>query len=129
MSATDYHRNALERYREARAEILGCSTADFDSHSLVIVPRPADPQLKHVLMALTFGTGTVVSVDDTYLEWTRANAPTDKHYRALFPNVLLQPLAEEAARRGETLGWRSPNLSSEVGERHPSIDRFAVPRR
>jgi RimJ/RimL family protein N-acetyltransferase len=62
-------------------------------------------------MALTLGTGTVVSVAPDYLEWTRANAPKDKHYRALFPNALLQPLTEEAARRGQVIGWRSPNLS------------------
>jgi RimJ/RimL family protein N-acetyltransferase len=63
------------------------------------------------MMALTFGTGTVVSVHPDYLEWVRQNAPTDKHYRAMFPNALLQPLVEESARRGQPAGWRSPNLS------------------
>lgn len=109
--ASDYFLEALDRYRATRAAVQGCSPGDFDTHSLVIVPRPDGPYLKSVLMALTFGTGTVVSVEPAYLEWVRANAPRDKHYRAMFPNVLLQPLAEEAARRGETLAWRSPNLS------------------
>lgn len=109
--ATDYYLDALDRYRLSRAEVLGCVPEDFDRHELVIVPRPEERHLKFVLMALTFGTGTVVSVVPDYLEWTRENAPKDKHYRALAPNALLQPLAEEAARRGETLGWRSPNLS------------------
>ncbi len=90
---------------------MGCSVDDFDRHELVIVPAPDDPGSKGVLMALTLGTGTVVSVRPDYLEWTKENAPKDKHYRALFPNVLLQPIAEEGARRGESLGWRSPNLS------------------
>lgn len=109
--ASDYFLNALNRYRETRAEILGCVPADFDSHSLTIVPRPDGTFGTFAMMALTFGTGSVVSVEPKYLDWAKANAPTDKHYRALFPNVLLQPLAEEAERRGETLGWRSPNLS------------------
>ena len=109
--ASDYFLAALDRYRATRAAVQGCSPGDFDTHRLVIVPRPDGPYLKSVLMALTFGTGTVVSVEPAYLEWVRANAPRDKHYRAMFPNVLLQPLAEEAALYGETLAWRSPNLS------------------
>lgn len=114
--ATDFYLDAVDRYRETRAEILGCTPLDFDGHSLVIVPRPEGPYAKFVMMALTFGTGTVVSVEDAYLEWATANAPTDHHYRAVFPNVLLQPLAEEAARRSETFGWRAPNLSFIPGD-------------
>lgn len=109
--ASDYFLAALDRYRATRAEVLGCDPRDFGDHRLAIVPRPDGPHSNFVLMALTFGTGTVVSVEPAYLEWVRANAPRDKHYRAMFPNVLLQPLAEEAARRGETLSWRSPNLT------------------
>ena len=105
-----YYRSALDRFRTSRADYVGCSPADFDRHELVIVQRPDGATRKYTLMAVTFGTGTVVSVVDEYIEWTRANVPADKHYRALFPNVLLQPLAEEGARRGVTLGWRSPNL-------------------
>jgi RimJ/RimL family protein N-acetyltransferase len=106
-----YFLEALQRYRATRARIMGCEPGDFDRHELVITRRPELPTSKFTLMALTFGTGTVVSVDPEYLAWTRENAPKDKHYRALFPNALLQPLAEEAARRGQSVGWRSPNLS------------------
>ena len=109
--STDYFRTAFGQYRATRADRMGCAPKDFDRHELVIVPAPADGESKRVLMALTFGTGTVVSVLPEYLEWTKKNAPTDKHYRALFPNVLLQPIGEEGARRGEKIGWRSPNLS------------------
>src|SRR5512132_2583115 len=109
MTNTAYFRDALGRFRTTRATMLGCVPADFDSHSLVIVDRPESQPTRFLMMALTFGTGTVVSVRPDYTEWVRANAPTDKHYRAMFPNVLLQPLTEEAARRGETAGWRSPN--------------------
>lgn len=108
---TSYHRAALERYRETRAEVLGCTPSDFDEHSLVIVERPERQPERFLMMALTFGTGTVVSVHPNYKQWVSENAPPDKHYRAMFPNVLLQPLGEEAARRGQPAGWRSPNLS------------------
>ena len=108
---TDYHRRALEQYRTTRAGVVGCTPADFDRHELVITERPDRPTSKFTLMALTLGTGTVVSVAPDYLEWVQANAPKDKHYRALFPNALLQPLAEEAARRGQSIAWRAPNLS------------------
>ena len=109
--STAYFQRALHLYSESRAAVLGCVPDDFDRHELVIVAKPADSKQKFLLMALTLGTGTVVSVRDDYLDWTKANAPADKHYRALFPNVLLAPLAEEAARRGESVGWRAPNLS------------------
>lgn len=111
MTASAYFAEAIERYRATRAANLACSSEDFGRHELVIVERPATQPARFLLMALTFGTGTVVSVHPDYLDWVRANVPTDKHYRAMFPNVLLQPLAEEAARRGQLSGWRSPNLS------------------
>lgn len=109
--ATDYFLNALDRYRITRADFVGCDVDDFDREDLVIVEKRPHPGAKHLAIALTFGTGTVVSVAADYLEWTRANAPRDKHYRAMFPNALLQPLKEEGARRGESIDWRSPNLS------------------
>jgi len=120
--ATSYFRRAFEQYRKTRADVVGCVPADFDRHELVITHRPEQATSKFTLMALTFGTGTVVSVAPEYLDWTREQAPADKHYRALFPNVLLQPLAEEAARRGETIAWRSPNLSF-----LPTAEPVAVP--
>ena len=111
MTASAYFAEALARYRASRAEKFGCVPDDFSGHELVIVEHPAAQPDRFLMLAITFGTGTVVSVHPEYLDWVRANAPTDKHYRALFPNVLLQPLAEEAARRGQPAGWRSPNLS------------------
>lgn len=111
MTASAYFTAALDRYRATRARNLGCAVEDFARHELVIVERPPSQPERFLLMALTFGTGTVVSVHPEYIDWVRANAPTDKHYRAMFPNVLLQPLTEEAARRGQASGWRSPNLS------------------
>lgn len=119
---TEYYQRANEIFRASRAEYVGCAAADFDRHELIIVPRPVGPTRKFIAMGLTFGTGTVVSVREDYLDWVRANAPTDHHYRAMFPNALLQPLAEEGARRGERVGWRSPNLSF-----IPAVEPVALP--
>ncbi len=105
-----YFAEAQRRYRAARAVELGCTTADFESHALTIADRPAVSESLFVFQAVTFGTGTVVSIAPDYREWVTANAP-EMHYRAMFPNVLLAPLAEEGKRRGEDLAWRSPNLS------------------
>lgn len=105
-----YLANAQRRYRLARAVELGCAAEDFDSHALTIADRPAISESLFVFQAVTFGTGTVVSIASDYREWVTDNAP-EMHYRAMFPNVLLAPLAEEGKRRGEEIGWRSPNLS------------------
>src|SRR5262245_32419594 len=103
--ATDYYIRALDLYRAKTAEVAGCAPEDFDRHSLVIVRKPDDgPHTNFTMMVKTFGTGTVVSVAEDYLEWATENAPKDKHYRALFPNAFLQPLVEEGQRRGETIG-------------------------
>lgn len=108
---SDYLRGVMGRYRASRASVMGCNPEDFGRHELVIVDRPATQPQRFLMMALTFGTGTVLSVHPDYREWVNENAPTDKHYRAMFPNVLVQPLTEEAARRGRPAGWRAPNLS------------------
>jgi GNAT superfamily N-acetyltransferase len=111
MTASAYFTAALARYRDSRAENFGCAPGDFARHELVIVERPASQPERFLMLALTFGTGTVVSVHPEYVDWVRSHAPTDKHYRAMFPNALLQPLVKESARRGQPAGWRSPNLS------------------
>lgn len=108
--ASDYFLDALDRYRAGRAKELGCTPLDFDSHALTITAQPPAEPSNFVLMAVTFGTGTVVSVAHGYERWVRENAPA-MHYRAMFPNVLLGPLVEEGRARGESLGYRSPNLS------------------
>ena len=117
---TDYFLSALDIYRAGRAEELGCTPLDFDSHSLTIVTRPPQSSSKFVLMAVTFGTGTALSVAPEYLDWVKSNAP-EMHYRVLFPNVLFGPLVEEAKSRGESLGYRSPNLTFLPGSRPAAL--------
>ncbi|MGE3077065.1 MAG: GNAT family N-acetyltransferase [Dehalococcoidia bacterium] len=116
----DYFLGALDRLRAGRAAELGCAPLDFDTHSLVITSRPPASASKFLLMAVTFGTGTVCSVAPEYLDWVKSNAP-EMHYRTLFPNVLLGPLVEEARARGESVGYRSPSLSFLPGSRPAAL--------
>lgn len=110
-----YFDRAIARYRVARARELGCDESAFDSHALTVVPKPAETKQPYVLLGMTFGTGTVLSVEPAYLDWVRENAP-EPHYRAIFPFAMFQPLAEEAKRRGETFDPRFPNLGFVLGK-------------
>ncbi len=105
-----YFDAALTLFRAARARELGCDDEAFDSHALAIVRKPETTKQPYVLLGMTFGTGTVLSVEESYREWVVANAP-ETHYRALFPNVVFEPLRLEALTRGEELAWRTPGLA------------------
>ncbi len=113
---TAYFDQAIARFRAARALELGCDISAFDSHALTVVAKPETTRQPYVLLGMTFGTGTVLSVEPGYLEWVREHAP-EPHYRAIFPFAMFQPLVEEAARRGEQLDPRFPNLGFVLGEK------------
>lgn len=127
---TSHFDRALSRYRTARARELGCDESAFDSHALTIVPKPPTTAQPYLLLGITFGTGTVLSVTEDYIEWVRANAP-QPHYRAMFPFAMFQPLAEEAKRRGETLDPRFPGLGFVAGAEPntPSVPNHITARR
>ena len=61
--------------------------------------RPTTGRNRIVVRAVDTGMGTVLSVAAPLVEWTRANAPKDGHYRALQPFFLAQ-LAERARSAG-----------------------------
>ena len=65
-----------------------------------MVPRPETARFKNLAFVQTFGTGTVVCVEPSYLEWTLAHAPK-KHYDAFNPSEVLVPFLAEAERRGD----------------------------
>lgn len=96
------------RFQAIRAREHGVSASAFASNELTVAERPADALEPYVLLALTMGTGTVVSVEPRYLDWARNNPP-QPHYRAFF-NAFLLPLVEHAAGEGDTLTWRGPSL-------------------
>jgi hypothetical protein len=124
----------VARFQRGMAAEIGCAVEDFRSDALAIVERPADCWEPYVLKAVTFGTGTVISVEPRYLEFVRGIA-IEPHYRAFTSPVLLAPFAAECARRAEEVTWRGPGLGFApagvldqrpvpVGFRLERVDRF-----
>jgi RimJ/RimL family protein N-acetyltransferase len=87
------------RMLSAVAADLGCDIGALASHFLTVVPGPPTGRNGIVVRAVDTGMGTVLSVAAPLVEWARANAPTDGHYRALQPFFLAQ-LAERARIAG-----------------------------
>lgn len=96
--ANSFYVTNLGRFRAESARELGCDESAFDSHALTIVPKPETARYKNLAFVQTFGTGTVVCVEPSYLEWTRAHAP-EKHFHAFDGSEFLVPFLVEAERR------------------------------
>jgi len=117
--ANSFYATNLARFRAESARELGCEESAFDSHALTVVSRPESARYKNFAFVQTFGTGTVVSVEPSYLEWTQSHAPR-KHFRALASSDFLIPFLDEAGRRGDlgviggtTLGFVAEELPPE----------------
>lgn len=93
--------------REAYANGLAISPGVFDNEQLTVVDRPENASWATVLAA-TFGTGTVLSVDPGYRQFVEEHRP-EKHYRAM-SGSFLQSIAAEGERRGVKLLWFPPSL-------------------
>jgi len=87
---------------------VGCNPAAFDLETLTIVPRPEPPAWHYTAMVCTFGTGTAVSVESSYLDWARENAPK-QHFHA-FHESFLGALLADGALRGERFMFRTGGL-------------------
>ena len=98
--ANSFYATNLARFRAESARQLGCDESAFDSHTLTVVPRPATSRYTNLGLVGTFGTGTVVAVEPSYLEWARAHTP-ERHFLALRPSEFLGPFLAEAERRGD----------------------------
>ena len=91
--------------KRAYAAGLGCEPEAFEGEQLTIVDRPEPPEW-WTAAVVTFGTGTVVSVERTYRECAEAHVP-EPHYLAAQPDFL-SGIQAEAARRGQLLTVRAP---------------------
>jgi len=87
--------------RAGYAAGLGVDPEAFLSHSLVLADRVEPATWPYVVLAVDFGTGTVVSLDPDYRAFVEANLP-EHHYAATTPDFL-NPIQAEAARRGRTV--------------------------
>jgi RimJ/RimL family protein N-acetyltransferase len=116
----DLWQRCVDVIRTTEAADLGCSVADWDSHDLVVVPRPEKVLFPEYIVTITsFGTGTVVSVDAEYIDFVRANPPK-KHYRA-FGGSQVARILSEIERRGQpcTAGSASLGFALSVEPRPP----------
>jgi RimJ/RimL family protein N-acetyltransferase len=104
--------------REAIAKAFGVPISAFDSEQLTFVDRQ-DSIPVVTLKAITFGTGTVISIDPAYRQFAEANAPA-KHYRAMSV-PFLRSIVEEGKRRGEELEVRAPGLGFTIGTEPPYL--------
>jgi hypothetical protein len=100
---------ALRAWRRRACVDFGCQDSAFDSHALTIVQRPAQSKEKYIAMAATLGTGTVLSVEESWLDLVRGLS-FEKHFLAFQPQQLMLPLVEEARRRGVEVTARSAGL-------------------
>jgi hypothetical protein len=96
------------------AKLLSTDAAAFSREELVITEKDPSVGWPFSMMALGFGTGTVVCAEERYVEWVRDHAPA-QHERA---GYLVLPLVAEAAGRGEALDPVPPMLGWALG-RHP----------
>ncbi len=88
-------------FKQVLAAQMGCTPADYESHRLTVVQRPADSREAHLALMTTCGTGSVVSVRDARLaDWARDNAPATNRNQRIFLPSFLEGLAAEALRSG-----------------------------
>lgn len=116
--STDLFAKYSNATRDAVAKALNVSPGAFDSEKLLFVDRP-DAMPWFTVNAVTFGMGTVLSIDPAYREFAEANAPA-KHYRAMSVSYF-RLIAEEGARRGQNLAMYSPSLCFTIGTEPPEV--------
>ncbi|MEX0782252.1 MAG: GNAT family N-acetyltransferase [Dehalococcoidia bacterium] len=100
---------AVAAWRRRACVDFGCEDSAFDCHALTIVARPPDSKEKSIAMAITMGTGTVLSVQEPWIEFARTLTP-EKHFLAFQPQEFALPFLEEARRRGVEVVARNPGL-------------------
>lgn len=99
--------------RRGLAFELGCEPADFDTHALTVVPAP-ESRVDDGALALTMGTGTVITVEAPYVSWAREHAPAI-HYQAMQPAFLAQ-LAAEMSSGGRAIRPKGSSVGFTAGE-------------
>ncbi len=80
----DLHQRALRVWRERACADFGCEDAAFDSHALTIVTRPPESKRNYIARVLSLGTGTVLSVEESWLDFVRT-LTFEKHFLAFQP--------------------------------------------
>lgn len=120
---TELFREQARRIRAGLVRDLGCDDEALDSHALVVVPLPPDhPDKRIALLAVTLGTGTVVSAESRLIPLIEADVPP-KHYRAMRPYYLERiagqgsTATERLSAHGHSLGFALAVLPEQAGAR------------
>jgi GNAT superfamily N-acetyltransferase len=114
----DLFRHYAQATREAFATGINCPVSAFEGDRLTIVDRHADADW-YTILAVTFGTGTVVSIDPAYHAFAEANQPEKPSFA--MRRAFLQQIVEEGARRGEKLAFSVPSLCFALADEPPEL--------
>lgn len=118
---SDVLSSALAVYRDRQAIDLGCSPGAFDSHTLTVAQRPAWMPQRVLVLGATFGTGTVLSVQEQFVPFVQS-LTVEKHYEAFGVREMIEPVLNEAHARGIDVETRGPGLGFLPGERPAAPD-------
>jgi hypothetical protein len=101
---------------EAWAGSIGCSPTDFAGESLTILDRP-EAMPWYSLLAVSFGLGTVLSVEPRFRAFIEEHAPSPA-YRAFYP-VLMQSLVDDCRKKGLQADYHVPGVCWALAELRP----------
>ena len=102
-----FRQRQVAAVRSTLAGTLGCSPETFAREELTIVDRP-DATPWHIALVVTFGLGTVLSIERSYREFAEG-LPLEAHYAAT-GSTFLSAIVEEARRRGQPATAGVPEL-------------------
>jgi GNAT superfamily N-acetyltransferase len=108
-------RSQMERW----AESINCSPADFVTDRLTVIDRPENLPW-YSLIAVTFGVGTVLSVEPRFRAFVEEHAPTPA-YRSFYP-VLMQRLVDDCIARGLKANYMVPGVCWALAEELPPVE-------
>jgi GNAT superfamily N-acetyltransferase len=115
---TDLFQSQARAAREAYAAGLHVPLDALDNGQLTIIDRP-EHAVWATALAVTFGTGTVLSIDPAYRQFVEDHLP-EKHYRAM-SGSFLQSITAEGERRGVKLLWFPPSLCFVLASQPPDL--------
>ena len=117
---TELYRKNSAIMRENYARGLAATPEDFLTEKLVFAERPGELAFWCATYAITFGTGTVVSVAPELRAVAESEAP-QKHYGAI-GGEYLRKLADEGNRLGMNLGVSTGGLGFALAHVPVEID-------
>ena len=111
--ATELFRSQADAVRRVFASVTASDADACSRPGVTITARPEPAPWPFTAMTIGCGTGLVVCVEGSYVEWAREHASSDVQ-RAQY---IAAPLTAEGARRGEDLHPMPPMLGWALSSR------------